>query len=168
MIKKKNINQIKAIAMDVDGVLTDGAFWWDANGLELKRFCFADRTGIPLAQKAGIKFALISGESSVSGMAIVARYAQKLQIEDVYSGCHDKAKAITDFAEKNKLALREICFIGDDINDLPAIKIVGHSVAPSNAHPTVLAKVDFITKRGGGQGAVREFLDLLLKKRSRK
>ena len=166
MIGHVNFNQIKAVVMDVDGVLTDGTFWWDTSNIELKRFCFADITGIPLAQKAGIKLALISGESSVAGMAIVGRYAKKLKIEDVYKGCKDKAKTIIDFAQKYGFNLSEICFIGDDIQDLPAIKIAGLSVAPPNAHPTVLQSVDVVTKREGGRGAVRELLDMLLKRKS--
>jgi len=165
MLENIKIDQIKAVVMDVDGVLTDGTFWWDSNNVELKRFCFADITGIPFAQKAGIKIALMSGESSVSGMAIVERYAQKLKIEEIYKGCKDKAKSIIEFAKRNNFDLSEICFIGDDVNDLPAMKIVGLSVAPPNAHPSVLKSVDFITRHRGGDGAVREFLDMLLEQK---
>jgi 3-deoxy-D-manno-octulosonate 8-phosphate phosphatase (KDO 8-P phosphatase) len=167
LIDKNVARQIKAIVTDVDGVLTDGTFWWDANELELKRFCFADITGIPLAQKAGIRIALMSGESSVSGMAIVERYAKKLNIEDVYKGCHDKAKAVTEFAEKHKIALSEICFVGDDINDLPAMKRAGLSVAPLDSHKSVLKSADFITASAGGHGVIREVVDILLEIRSK-
>lgn len=164
MIQKNNKKLIKAIITDVDGVLTDGTFWWDEGNLELKRFCFADITGIPLAQKCGIKIALMSGESSISGMSIVSRYAKKLRIEDVYKGCHDKAKAVNEFALKYKFNLSEICFVGDDINDLPAMKIVGLSVAPPDSHKTVLKEVDFVTQHKGGHGVIREVIDILLEK----
>lgn len=159
--------KIKAIAIDVDGVLTDGTIWWDKNDLELKRFCFADVTGIPLAQKAGIIIILISGESSESGMAIVERFAKKLKINDTYKGCKDKAAALKDFAQKYSIDLTEICFIGNDVNDLPAIEIAGLSAAPPNAHPTVLTKVDLITQKPGGFGAVRELLDLIIQNNSK-
>ena len=168
MINPEDVVRIKAVVSDVDGVLTDGTFWWDSGDLELKRFCFEDITGIPLALKAGIKIALMSGESSPSGMAIVERYAKKLKIEDIYKGCHDKAKAVTEYAKKHNLDLSEICFVGDDINDLPAMAIVGLSVAPPNAHPSVLKKVKFVTAHYGGHGAVREILDMLLENRSKK
>ena len=158
--------KIKAVALDVDGVLTDGTFWWGPNDEELKRFCFADVTGIPLAQKAGLVLALISGESSPAGMAIVERYARKLKITDVYKGSRDKSAALRDFAGKHGLDLSEVCFIGDDINDLPAMAIVGLSVAPPNAHSSVLGKASMITEHKGGHGALREVLDLLLDGRS--
>ncbi len=167
MLDNNKIDRIKAIVMDVDGVLTNGTFWWDTEKLELKQFCFADITGIPLAQKAGLKLALMSGESSFSGMAIVDRYAKKLKIEDVYKGCQDKGQAIVEFAKKYKFDLSEICFMGDDIADLPAMKVVGLSVAPPNAHATVLKSVDIVTTREGGHGAVRELIDLLIKNKSK-
>ena len=148
--------------MDVDGVLTDGGFWWGVNGEELKRFCFADVTGIPLARQAGIKLALISGESSPAGMALVQRFADKVKITDVYKGCHDKAAAIKDFAQKWELSLTEICFVGDDVPDLPAMEVVGVAVAPADAQAVAKAKAQFITVRNGGHGAVREVLDTIL------
>ncbi|OGC22515.1 phosphatase [candidate division WOR-1 bacterium RIFOXYB2_FULL_42_35] len=165
MINQNKIKRIKAVVMDVDGVLTDGTFFWDSGTLELKRFCFADRTGIPLAQKAGLIIALMSGESSEAGMAIVDRYAQKLNITAVYKGCRDKGKAIKEFAQKQQLKLAETCFMGDDINDIPAIKLAGFSAAPADANPAVLKTVDLVTKRTGGHGAVRELLDLILEKK---
>ena len=94
-----SLKNIQAVAMDVDGVLTDGMYWWGSNGEELKRFCFADSTGISRAMKAGIRIALISGESSEAGMTLVQRFADKLKITDVYKGCHDKAPALRDFAQ---------------------------------------------------------------------
>ena len=88
------VQHIKAVAMDVDGVLTDGTFWWGSNGEESKRFCFADSTGVALALKSGMKIALISGESSEPGMKLVQRYAEKLKIDDVYKGCATKKRRL--------------------------------------------------------------------------
>jgi 3-deoxy-D-manno-octulosonate 8-phosphate phosphatase (KDO 8-P phosphatase) len=155
---------VRAVAMDVDGVLTDGTFWWSSTGEEFKRFCFADTTGIALAQSAGIKIALISGESSEAGMALVQRIADKLRIPHVYKGCHDKAEAIRDFAEKISVQLSEICYIGDDFIDIPAMTIVGLAVAPANAHPGTKARAHLITHNNGGNGAVREVLDAILER----
>ncbi len=160
------LEQVKAVVMDVDGVLTDGTFWWGTHGEEFKRFCFADVAGIALARNAGIKLALISGESSPDGMALVQRFADKLKITHVYKGCHDKAAAVRDFAEKNQLQLPEICFIGDDLMDIPAMSVVGFAVAPADAQAAAKARAHLITSRKGGHGAVREVLDAILEKLS--
>src|ERR1700679_534830 len=104
---------IRAIALDVDGVLTDGTFWWGPNGEEFKRFSFLDVMGVSLGLRAGLRFALISGEDS----PLVDRFARKMGIEDVYKGCKDKAAALKSFAEKRGLDLASICFMGDDVND---------------------------------------------------
>ena len=157
---------IKAVAMDFDGVLTDGGLWWGINGEEMKRLCFADVTGIPLARQAGLKLALISGESSPAGMGLVQRFADKVKITDVYKGCHDKAGALRDFAQKYRLELSQVCFIGDDINDLPAMALAGLPAAPANAQPAVKAKAAFVASQGGGFGAVREIIDAILAKQA--
>jgi 3-deoxy-D-manno-octulosonate 8-phosphate phosphatase (KDO 8-P phosphatase) len=156
---------IKAVAMDVDGVLTDGTFWWSTNGDEAKRFCYADVSGIPKGREAGIIYALISGESSPASMALVQRYADKLKIADVYKGCHDKAAAVRDFAQKHRLQLSQICFIGDDLPDIPAMEIVGLAIAPANGQSAAKTKAHFIAKQNGGFGVVREIIDAILTER---
>jgi 3-deoxy-D-manno-octulosonate 8-phosphate phosphatase (KDO 8-P phosphatase) len=150
--------QIKAVALDVDGVLTDGAFWWGPDNAEWKRFSFRDVMGISRASKAGLVFALISGEEN----ALLTRYAREMNITSVYQGCKDKAAALRSFAQLQGLDLAQVCFMGDDVNDLAAMSIAGLSAAPSNAHPSVLKQAKLVTSRTGGQGAVREVLDLIL------
>jgi len=157
---------IKAVAMDVDGVLTDGTVWWGTSGEEFKRFCYADVTGIGRARAANIALALISGESSAASMDLVQRFADKLKIPDVYKGCHDKADAVRDFAQKHALQLSEICFIGDDVQDIPALTIAGIAAVPANAQPAAKAKAGFVASRDGGMGAVREILDAILEQQS--
>lgn len=155
--------KIRAVAMDVDGVLTDGTYWWGVNGEELKRFCVADGTGIAEALRAGVRIALISGESSTAGMALVQRFADKLNITDVFKGCHDKARAVRDFALLHNLDLSEVCYIGDDLIDVPALSIVGLGAAPADAQLMAKMSAQLVTERSGGHGAVRELLDLILK-----
>src|ERR1700679_3092922 len=155
---KIGLERIRAVAMDVDGVLTDGGLWWGPNGEEWKRFCFADIMGVSLARRAGIRLALISGENS----PLVDRYAKKMQIQHVAKGCRDKAAALREFARATGIDLAEICFMGDDINDLAAIEIAGFSAAPANAVHEVLARAKFNTRSSGGNGAVRELIDALL------
>jgi 3-deoxy-D-manno-octulosonate 8-phosphate phosphatase (KDO 8-P phosphatase) len=149
---------IKAIALDVDGVLTDGTFWWGPDGQEWKRFSFRDVMGISRGQKAGMVFALISGENS----PLVDRFAAKMNIAAVFKGCKDKGLALKEFAAGAALPLEAIAFMGDDINDLGAMKASGLSAAPSNAHASVLAQAAFVARGGGGNGAVRELVDHLL------
>lgn len=149
---------VDAIVMDVDGVLTDGGFWWSTDGEEIKRFCFQDVMGISIGRKAGLAFGLISGEDS----PLALRFAQKLAIEDVFLGSKDKAAALKTFSERRTIPLTRICFIGDDINDLAAMAVAGYSAAPANAQPAVLAAVTWQLRTSGGQGAVRELVEHVL------
>ena len=144
--------------MDIDGVLTNGTFIWGPNGEEYKSFSFSDIMGISLGSKAGLIFALISGEDN----PLIDRFAKKMKISDIYMGTKDKAAVLISFAKKNKLKLNEICFMGDDVNDIGALEIAGLAVAPANAHKSVKQKVALITKKSGGNGAVRELLDIIL------
>jgi 3-deoxy-D-manno-octulosonate 8-phosphate phosphatase (KDO 8-P phosphatase) len=144
--------------MDVDGVLTDGGLWLGPGGQEWKRFAFADIMGLSLARKAGMQLALISGENN----PILDRLAGKVGVTDVYRDCKDKARALRSFAERYRLNLEEICFMGDDINDLPALEIAGLAAAPADARPAVIQKCQFVTKATGGNGAVRELIDYVL------
>ncbi len=150
--------RIKALALDVDGVLTDGGFWWGPNGEEWKRFSFADVMGVSLARKAGVIVALISGEDS----PLVDRFAQKMGITDVEKNCKNKAEALRRVAQRHALSLDEICFMGDDVNDLAALEIAGLAAAPADARPVVRDKVKLVTQNRGGNGAVRELVDALL------
>jgi len=152
------LETIKAMALDVDGVLTDGGLWWGPGDEEWKRFCFADIMGVSLARRAGLILALISGENS----PLVDRYAEKMHIPHVIKGCRDKAAALREFAAAAHLNLKEICFMGDDVNDLSAMAIAGLSAAPANAASVVLARANFIAKAAGGNGAVRELVDALI------
>lgn len=152
------MDNIKAVALDIDGVLTDGSFYWDLKGEELKKFSFADVMGISLGRKAGLIFALISGEDN----NLVNRFAKKMGIVDIHAGSKDKAADLRSFAAKYGFTMSQICFMGDDVNDLGALALAGLSAAPANAHDKVKQKVMLITKRSGGQGAVRELIDLIL------
>jgi 3-deoxy-D-manno-octulosonate 8-phosphate phosphatase (KDO 8-P phosphatase) len=152
------MTQVKAIVLDVDGVLTDGGVWWGPNGEEWKRFCFADIMGVSRARKAGLIVALISGEDS----PLVDRFAAKLGITDVEKGCKDKARALRSFVERRGLSLSDVSFMGDDVNDIEAMEIAGHAAAPANAMPAVLKKAAFVSQKTGGNGAVRELIETIL------
>ncbi|MCP9915157.1 KdsC family phosphatase [Cyanobium sp. ATX 6F1] len=162
MTASTKFQDIKAIALDVDGVLTDGSFWWGPNGEEWKRFCFADIMGISIGQKAGLIFSLISGE----GSPLVDRFAAKMGIKDVFKDCNDKASALRTFANRNKLALSQVAFMGDDVNDLEALDLAGYSAAPANAQKEVMKRASYTSELKGGEGAVRDFIELTLKRAS--
>lgn len=149
---------IDALAIDVDGVLTDNTFTWGPNGEELKRFSFADVMGISRARQRGLVFALISGEAS----PLVTRFAEKTCIEHVFMGCKDKASAFRAFAEKVGVPLARAGFMGNDINDVDAMSIAGIAAAPADAHYAAKRCAKVVTKAKGGEGAVRELIDLLV------
>lgn len=146
------------MALDVDGVLTDGSVWWGPNGEEWKRFHFADIMGLSLARRAGLVVALISGEDS----PLIDRLATKMRISDVDKNCKDKGSALRALAERHGLSLDEVCFIGDDVNDLSALTIAGLSACPADARDLIRGKCQVITRLSGGNGAVREVVDMLL------
>lgn len=151
-------SEIKAVVMDVDGVLTDGSIYLSAEGPSYKRLSFRDVMGVSLGRKAGLQFALISGE----GGPLLDRIAAQLGIADVYPNCKDKAAALKAFAALIEIPLSEVCFVGDDINDLSAMMLAGLSACPSDAHRSVMEKVDWVMEAKGGHGAARELLERIL------
>lgn len=152
------MTRIRAVALDVDGVLTDGCVWWGPGDEEWKRFSFRDIMGVSRARQAGLTFALISGEAS----PLVDRFAAKMGIVHVYKGRRDKATAVREFADACGLELEQIAFMGDDVNDLVAMQLCGLAACPADGHATARAAAAVVTAAIGGHGAVREFLDGLL------
>ena len=146
------------IVMDFDGVLTDGTFWWGPGGEEWKRLSFRDVMGVARGSRAGLRFAIISGEDS----PLVDRYAAKLRITDVCKGTRDKRAALKELIARTGSDLARVAYIGDDVNDLEAMAIVGLSAAPADAHPEVLRVVGRVLAHPGGRGAVRELVDAIL------
>lgn len=149
---------VSTLALDVDGVLTDGAVWWSDVGDEFRRFSFRDVMGVSMARRAGVCVALISGEDSRT----IDRFAAKLGIGHVYKGCRQKDEALLDLIERLSLSASEVCFVGDDVNDLPAFAVAGVSVAVADAAAVVRDAAMFQTQAPGGNGAVREVVDHML------
>jgi 3-deoxy-D-manno-octulosonate 8-phosphate phosphatase (KDO 8-P phosphatase) len=154
------VNQIKLIVLDVDGVLTDGKLYIGSDGEEYKSFHTQDGMGISLARYTGIKFAIITGRKSMA----VSKRAEELKIDFVYQGISEKIKVLEEIIEKTGIQLNEICYVGDDINDLPILRIVGFPCAPQNAVPLVKKTVRFVASSNGGEGAVREIIEEILQK----
>jgi 3-deoxy-D-manno-octulosonate 8-phosphate phosphatase (KDO 8-P phosphatase) len=160
------LQTLEAVAFDVDGVLTDGHLTWSsASTEEIKSFAFTDIMGISLLRRLGIQLALISGEDS----PLVTRYAEKMRIPFVVKGTRDKATALRSFAAERNVSLAHICFFGDDVNDLFAMEIAGLCACPANSAAEVLDYVSahgFVSTKPGGNGAVRDFADAILKARN--
>ncbi|MFZ0454426.1 MAG: HAD-IIIA family hydrolase [Ignavibacteriaceae bacterium] len=164
-IKEKNKNleekakKIKLVLTDNDGVLTDTGVYYSENGEELKRFSIRDGMGVErLKNLLNIKTVIITGELSGS----VKKRAEKLKIDEFYLGAKKKESLLDEILKKNNLKSENIAFIGDDVNDMELIKIVGLSAAPSDAMPDILEIVDYICDHIGGNGAFREFAELLI------
>lgn len=150
--------RIKLIALDVDGVMTDGGLLFGPNGEALKIFNVNDGLGIKLAQGVGIEFAIITGRVS----DIVAARAEELAINLVYQGIANKRALLGELLEKLGFGWPAVAFIGDDLVDLAAMARCGMSVAPANAHPEVKKHAHLVTAASGGKGAVREAIEFIL------
>lgn len=149
---------IRLLVMDVDGTLTDGAMYYSANGEELKRFSTRDGMGITLLRRGAIEAAIITSENS----SIVTRRAEKLAIQHVILGCHDKTSALRELSERLSIPLDCIAYIGDDVNDAPVMTIVGLSACPADAVEAVKKGSHIVLESIGGNGAVREFCERIL------
>ncbi|ODS34487.1 MAG: 3-deoxy-D-manno-octulosonate 8-phosphate phosphatase [Candidatus Scalindua rubra] len=153
------MKNVKIVIIDVDGVLTDGKIILDSNGNESKTFYVQDGTGITYLHRAGIKTAIISGRKS----KVVEHRARELCIEDVYQDVHNKLEVYEKILKKHKINDNEICYIGDDLIDLPILRKVGFSVAVPNAPVEVKESASYITNAPGGYGAIREVAEKILK-----
>lgn len=151
--------KIKLIALDVDGVLTNGELIFGTKGELMKTFHAQDGLGIALAHNVGLKTAIITGRKS----QMVELRSAELKIADVYQGTLSKVEALDDLMAKYDLTLEEIAYVGDDLNDLPVLLRVGLPCAVANAAPEVKQHAHFVTKQPGGNGAVREVIEYILK-----
>jgi 3-deoxy-D-manno-octulosonate 8-phosphate phosphatase (KDO 8-P phosphatase) len=150
--------RVRLLCVDVDGVLTDAGMYYGPDGEVLKKFNTRDGMGLARVREAGVAVAIISGEDS----AIVHARATKLKIDDVFSGAADKRLAIDQLCARHGLGMDEVAFIGDDLNDLPALECVGLACAVADAAEPVKAVAHYVTERRGGEGAVREVCELLI------
>lgn len=151
-------SKIRLLALDVDGVLTDGTIFIAADGEIFKGFNAKDGMGISCALRSGIEVAIITGRHS----EIVHRRAEELGIKFVLEGIRDKGEALSELCRKLKISLNEVAYIGDDLNDLPAFSRCGFSLAPNDAVCSVSEKADWNLLADGGHGAVREAVELIL------
>ena len=161
---------VKLFLTDVDGCLTDGGMYYTAEGETMKRFCVYDGMGMVLLQQAGVPCGILTSENS----AVVKARAEKLKLQYLYLGigstvnpnCLTKLQAAQEICEKLGISLAEVCYVGDDVNDINLLSAVGHPCCPPNARPEVLSIPGIrVLKTRGGEGAIREIADEILKEK---
>ncbi|OHB65542.1 MAG: hypothetical protein A2Y77_08350 [Planctomycetes bacterium RBG_13_62_9] len=156
---KADLRTIEMLVLDVDGVLTDGRIITHHDGSESKSFHVLDGHGIRMWQRAGLKMAWLSGRISMA----TTRRAEELQVPYVLQDCHFKLPALEQLLGQIGVPAAGVAYVGDDLMDLPVIRYVGLGVAVANAVDEVKEQADYVTARSGGEGAVREVIEHILK-----
>jgi 3-deoxy-D-manno-octulosonate 8-phosphate phosphatase (KDO 8-P phosphatase) len=151
--------RVRVVLLDVDGVLTDGRIYWGPDGDQGRSFHARDGLGVRLGQRGGLTFGIISGRSSLA----VGGRASELDIHEVHQGIVDKIACLDGILDRLEVVRDAVCFIGDDLVDIPLMRRVGLGAAPSDAAPEAREAADFVTRSVGGHGAVREVVDLVLR-----
>jgi len=152
------LKRIRLFATDVDGVLTDAGMYYSESGEEMKKFNTRDGMGIKLLQRAGIITAIVTQERT----KLVARRGEKLMIPEVHQGVMDKLALVREMTARHGLSLNQVAYIGDDVNDVATLKAVGFSATPADGMPQAVAAVDYVCVKKGGEGAVREIIEMIL------
>jgi len=153
------LRRLRAFASDVDGCLTDGTVYYQDDGGEARGFSVLDGLGFRVAKAAGLRLAWISGRRS----SLVERRAGELEVDLLFQRATDKASALREFAARFGLRLSQVAYLGDDLNDLPALRLAGLPMTVPGAPPEVAALARYTTSRLPGQGAARDCLELILR-----
>lgn len=151
--------RLSLMGFDVDGVLTDGTLYFTAQGDTMKAFSRLDGHGLKMLQQAGIEVVIISGRTS---SALELR-AQNLGIDELYMGVGDKRKVMTEILQQRGMDFSAAGYMGDDVVDLPLLRACGFSATVADGHAEVISRVDYVSQKVGGRGAVREVCDLILR-----
>ncbi len=154
----KKLRKIKIVLTDVDGVLTDGGMYYSKEGDVMKRFHARDGMGVSLLRKNNIPTIIVTKEKN----EIIKKWAEKMKVKKLYDGIQEKEKILEKICKEYSVKPLEVAFIGDDINDLELLKIVGFSAVPQDGHDLVKKNVDYTCKNNGGHTAFREIADLVL------
>jgi 3-deoxy-D-manno-octulosonate 8-phosphate phosphatase (KDO 8-P phosphatase) len=155
---RSRLSEVKLLALDVDGVLTDGGLYYTDKGEEIKKFNVKDGLGIKLLITSGIEVAIISASNSTS----VLHRAKKLGINHTFLGVEDKLLTLDNLCKKLNITLEQVAYIGDDLNDIVVLQAVGCPLTVADAMSANKALAIYVTKQAGGQGAVREICDHFL------
>ena len=156
---RNRAKSVRLILTDVDGVMTDGGITLSSSGDESKTFHVRDGLGIRLAQSNDIRVVFITARTS----PIIDIRAREVGVEEIYQGAAEKIRVLGRLKTKFDLRSDEICYIGDDLLDLPVLDLVGFPAAVCDAHPEVLGRVVYVSEAAGGKGAVREVVEVILR-----
>jgi len=154
----KRLAKLKLLSLDTDGVLTDGGLYYTDDGQELRKFNVKDGMGIKRVQAAGVKIAIITASSTPS----ISHRGQQLGVDYIFLDCQEKLATLVRICNELNINLDQVGHVGDDVNDLPVLDAVGCPMTVSDATDEAIAAALFVTKKKGGEGAVREICDLIV------
>lgn len=154
-------DEIRYLIVDVDGTMTDAGVYYDEHGNELKKFCTKDAAGFFAAREAGIRVMVLTGREC----AATTRRMTEMKVDDLVQNCKDKVAYLTRFMEEKHIAREEIGYLGDDLNDLPAMQLCGFAGCPEDACAEVKERADYVAHVKGGHGAVRDIIEYMLRER---
>lgn len=157
-----NAKHTRLIAFDIDGVMTDGRITYTSDGTEVKSFNCHDGLALSAARRAGLKLAVITGRRS----AMVERRAEELQFDYLVMGSKNKSESLKQICEDAGITMDEVAYMGDDLNDIGVINRVGFPMTPANGCPEIKERALFVSSRSGGNGAVREAVEYILKEQN--
>lgn len=158
LLLQQKAAKVKLVITDIDGVWTDNGVYYGEHGEVMKRFSIRDGMGVERLKNIGIETGIITGETSPS----VRTRAAKLKITELHLGIKDKASLFKQILEAKKLTAGEVAYIGDDVNDLGIMTLIGFTACPADAMPQVARRVDYICKNNGGHGAFRELAEYII------
>lgn len=155
----EKIKKIKLVITDVDGVLTDGGLYYTAEGLVMKKYNVKDGMGAVLLRKRGFLCGIMSTDVS----PVITKRGERLKLDFTFIGISDKKSKMLELCDEYGIEAENVAFIGDDVNDIEVIESVGFAACPNDSVDEIIERSDYICKRNGGNGAFREFADLILK-----
>ncbi len=155
----KRLNKIKYWVVDVDGTMTDAGIYYDEKGNEIKKFCTKDAAGYFTAKAVGMDVIVITGRECIA----VTRRLNELGVEHLFQNIKKKKSFLKEYMQKNGILKEEVAYIGDDLNDLPAMSLAGYIACPSDACVEIKKVADYISPIAGGHGAVRDCIEYVLK-----
>ena len=158
---KKSFLKIKYLVIDVDGTMTDAGIYYDENGNELKKFCTKDAAGFFAAQKANIKLIVLTGREC----AATTRRMKEMKVDYLAQNVKDKLLFLDEFIQKEGVSYQEIGYLGDDLNDFAGMKKAGFAACPADACDEIKGICDYVSEVSGGNGAVRDIIEKLLRER---
>lgn len=161
MLDKERLSKIKYLVIDVDGTMTDAGIYYDEHGNELKKFCTKDAAGYFAARQVGIRLMVLTGRECQA----TTRRMEEMKFDYIVQNIKDKSTYLQDFMKKNGIQREEIGYIGDDLNDLPPMKLCGFVGCPADACEEVKACADYVAQTKGGSGAVRDVICAMMKVR---